>query len=72
MKHWHQPSGLCSGLALMVDASWTTEQALAVLELLGDLQDRIWIHYGPAIQELLREQRVSSESVDNLEPDLPF
>ena len=32
MKHWHQPSGLCSGLAFMVDASWTTEQALAVLE----------------------------------------
>ena len=31
-------------------------RALAVMELLDDLRDRVWTHYGRVIQNLLREQ----------------
>jgi hypothetical protein len=75
MKPWHPPSGLRQGLPFAVDDTWTPEQAWAVLELLDDLRDRVWTHYGLAVQELLREQRVnrvSSESLEDFDPDLPF
>lgn len=72
MKPWHQPSGLSSGLAFTVDATWTPEQALAVLELLDDLRDRIWTHYGLAIQNLLREQHLIDEALGDYDQDLPF
>jgi hypothetical protein len=75
MKPWHPPSGLNRGLPFAVDDTWTPEQAWAVLELLDDLRDRVWTHYGLAVQELLREQRVnrvSSESLEDFDPDLPF
>jgi hypothetical protein len=55
-----------------VDSTWTPEQALAVWELLDDLRERIWTHYGTAIQDLLRQQRVSTESFDDYDQDLPF
>jgi hypothetical protein len=55
-----------------VDSTWEPEQALAVWELLDDLRERIWTHYGVAIQELLRQQRVSIESFDDCDQDLPF
>jgi hypothetical protein len=75
MKPWHPPSGLRQGLPFAVDDTWTPEQAWAVLEVLDDLRDRVWTHYGLAVQELLREQRVnrvSSESLEDFDPDLPF
>ena len=72
MKPWPQPSGLSSGLPFTVDSTWTPEQALAVWELLDDLRERIWTHYGTAIQDLLRQQRVSTESFDDYDQDLPF
>lgn len=72
MKPWQAPSGLRRGLPFAVDDSWTAEQAWAVLELLDDLRDRVWTHYGLRIQNLLREQRVSQESSDNLDTDWPF
>ena len=72
MKNWHQPSGLSSGLAFKVDANWTPEQALAVWELLDDLRDRVGIHYGLVMQNLMREQRVTYEPLDDLDQDLPF
>ena len=31
---------------LDIPAYWTPEQAFAVVELLDDLRDRIWAHYG--------------------------
>lgn len=72
MKKWHQPSGLSSGLAFTVDATWTPEQALAVWDLLDDLRDRVWTHYGLVIQNLMREQHLANERFDEGDQDLPF
>ena len=72
MKPWHQPSGLSAGLAFTVDATWTPEQALAVWELLDDLRDRIWTHYGLVIQNQLREQHITNDALDDYDQDLPF
>lgn len=72
MKPWHQPSGLSAGLPFTVDATWTPEQALAVWELLDDLLDRIWTHYGLVIQNQLREQHITNDALDDYDQDLPF
>ena len=39
-----------------IPAYWSPEQALAVFELLDDLRDKIWAHYGLCLQQLLAEQ----------------
>ena len=57
MKTYHQPSGLTIGLDFLIDSDWTPEQALAVVELLDDLKDRILLHYQLPIMELMREDR---------------
>lgn len=57
MKPYHLPSGLGGGLDFLICADWTPEQALAVVELLEDLRDRIWAHYELALFDLLREER---------------
>ena len=72
MKPWNQPSGLSAGLPFTVDSTWTPEQALAVWELLDDLRDRVWTHYGWAIQNQMREQHMTNESPDDYDQDLPF
>lgn len=73
MKTWHQPSGLNQGLSMLVDANWSPDQALAVIELLDDLRERIRTHYDLAIQARLREQRTTGRSLDNLDDeDVPF
>lgn len=72
MSKWHQPSGISSGLPFTVDATWTPEQALAVWDLLDDLRDRVWTHYGMVIQNLMREQCVTHEPIDDFDPDHPF
>jgi len=72
MKKWAQLSGLSSGLPFKVDATWTPEQALAVLQLIDDLSDRIWTHYGGAVQNLLREQHAMDGAVDEYGNDVPF
>lgn len=72
MKTWHQPSGLSGGLPFTVDSSWTPEQALAVWDLLDDLRDRVWTHYGLIIQNLLRERHLIDEALDDYDQDLPF
>ena len=55
-----------------MDSTWTPEQALAVWELLDDLRDRIWTHYGLVIQNQLREQHMTNDSLDDYDQDLPF
>ena len=40
-----------------IPAHWSPEEALAVFELLDDLRDKIWAHYGPHLQQLLAEQQ---------------
>jgi hypothetical protein len=41
---------------LPLPAYWTPEQACAVVELLDDLRDRIWAHYGVQLFDQYREQ----------------
>ena len=42
-----------------IPAYWTPEQALAVVELLEDLRELIWSHYGAQLLEEYREQSTS-------------
>ena len=49
-----------------IPAYWTPEQALAVVELLEDLRDLIWSHYGVQLHEEYRE--TYRERSDSLEP----
>jgi hypothetical protein len=54
---------------------WTPEQALAVHEALDALGDALWRCYGPQMQELLLEDRLTeTPQRDLFDPDdpLPF
>jgi hypothetical protein len=64
MKPPPQPSGLQDGLAFLIAADWTPAQALAVLELLDDLRERIWQQYALQIQAQLQEQRDTADAID--------
>ena len=57
MKHLHLPSGLQTGIGLLIDEHWTTEQAVAVVGLLHDLQEVIVRHYQAQIEEFMRHSR---------------
>ena len=57
MKMVHPPSGLTKGLDFLIACDWAPEQALAVVELLDDLRDRILRHYQLPIMELMCEDR---------------
>jgi hypothetical protein len=70
MKHDPQPSGLRDGLELRIDANWSPAQAMAVIELLDDLRDRIWSHYELALMEQFRNDRVTCQDVETTDP--PF
>jgi hypothetical protein len=78
MKMVHQPSGLTKGLDFLIACDWTPEQALAIIELLSDLQDRILNHYQLPILALMREEHGISEfdelNITDLwgENELPF
>jgi hypothetical protein len=48
-----------------IPTTWTPEQALAVFELLDEIRDKIWSRYGSRLQDLLQEQRRSSDVDDN-------
>lgn len=70
MKLYHPPSGFQHGLELLIDPSWSPEQAMAVIELIDDLRDRIWSHYEIVLQQKFREERVTEYAVDISDP--PF
>ena len=74
MKPWLLPSGLQHGIALIIHKDWSTEQAVAVAELLGDLQEVICRHYHPQLQEFMRQDRGAgpNASSDIHEDDVPF
>ena len=42
-----------------IPATWTPEQALAVIELLDEIRDKVWSRYGDQMQDLLQEQQTS-------------
>ncbi len=70
MKPYHPPSGLRRGLEFLIDPDWSPDQALAVIELLDDLRDRIAAHYGRVLQQRLRDDRVTKHDVNITHP--PF
>ena len=75
MKPSLLPSGRQRGLSFILPDDWTAEQALAVVELLDDLRERIWTQYEIALHEVLREQRSAFPTTDpaNLDStDPPF
>ena len=43
--------------AVLIPASWTPEQALAVFELLDELRDRVWAIHGCHIQGLVQQEQ---------------
>lgn len=75
MKPWLLPSGLQRGIPFIIQADWSPEQALAVVELLDDLREVICNRYQLQLHELLREQRCTQappESGSINETDPPF
>jgi len=57
MTHLHLPSGIAHGLDFLIPDNWSADQALAVVELIDDLRERIVAHYQIALNNLLHEQR---------------
>jgi hypothetical protein len=45
-------------MTLAIPAYWTPDQALAVVELLDDLRELIWAHYGMQLIDEVREQNM--------------
>lgn len=66
------PSGRQRGLPLVVPDDWTPEQALAVFELLEDLQAVITGHYGVELHDLLRAQRQPVVAARRTDKGSPF
>jgi len=54
-------------IPLNVPAHWTPEQAFAVVELLDDLRELIWTHYGAQLLDEYRDQysQADSDHADN-------
>jgi hypothetical protein len=48
---------------------WTPEQALAVVEFIGDLREAIWAHYREQLIEIYREQSLYGGSSSGTPPD---
>jgi len=70
MKLYHPPSGITLGLELLIDPNWSPDQAMAVIDLLDDLRDRIWSHYEIVLQQKLRDERITRYNVAISDP--PF
>ena len=70
MKLYHPPSGIQQGLELLINPNWSLDQALAVIELIDDLRDRIWSHYEIVMQQKLRDERLTGYDVNISDP--PF
>ena len=70
MKRYYPPSGLRRGLEFLIAPDWSPEQALAVIELLDDLRDRIGSHYERVLQQRLRDDRVTENDANIT--DSPF
>lgn len=70
MRRIHQPSGLRQGLDLLIDPAWSPDQAMAVVELLDDLRDRIWAHYESVLLDQFRDEHATRHNVKITNP--PF
>jgi hypothetical protein len=60
-------TGLPLTISLKIPPYRTPEQAFAVVELLDDLRDRIWAHYGVQLLDQYRDQYglADSDHTDN-------
>ncbi len=76
MTRQQDPGGLPTQIPFALPATWSPEQALAVIELLDDLRERLWQHYDIALHELIREQYGDAPDTDDQHPlpidDPPF
>ena len=70
MTRIHQPSGLQRGIDVLIESHWSPEQAVAVVELLDDLRNRIWAHYELLLLDHYRNDRVMQHDVKITDP--PF
>ena len=70
MKLYYPPSGIKQGLELLIDPNWSPDQAMAVIELIDDLRDRIWSHYEIVLQQKLRDEQITHCDVTISDP--PF
>ncbi len=52
-----------------IPAYWTPEQALAVVELLDDLRERIWAHYDVQLLDLIQAEHQPAVT-DHSDPPL--
>jgi hypothetical protein len=44
-------------ITVEIPVTWTAEQALAVLEMLDELREKIWTRYSCQLQDLLAEEQ---------------
>jgi len=69
-----QRSGAAMPVTLPTD--WSPEQATAAFELLDELREHIWAHYGLQIHQVLRDERGTAvRAADDIsidETDVPF
>jgi hypothetical protein len=70
MTRTHQPSGLHQGIDLLIDPHWSPDQAMAVIELLDDLRERIWSSYESVLHQQFRDDRVTHHDIEIADP--PF
>ena len=68
MKLYHPPSGIQQGLDLLINPNWSPDQAMAVIELIDDLRDRIWSHYEIVLQHKFLDERITEYDVDISDP----
>jgi hypothetical protein len=73
MTHWQLPSGIQDGLPFVIPKDWTTKQAVAVIDLLDDVREVIYQHYGHKITKYRRkERRTAFDSGELPDGDEPF
>lgn len=74
MTHMHLPSGRQSGLPMVIGDDWSTEQVIAVAELLQDLLHVIHSRYQGELYAYWKSTRITEVNVDGADDDegLPF
>jgi hypothetical protein len=69
MKHLQLPSGLQSGLPMIIEENWSTEQVVAVTELLQDLLHVIHSRYQGKLYAHWKVTRITQFEVDASKED---
>jgi hypothetical protein len=74
MKDMHLPSGRLSGLPMVIDDDWSTEQVVAVTELLQDLLHVIHSRYEGELYAYWQATQITEFDVDGSIDDegVPF